>query len=174
MIVEGATDKSVGTIRVRKARVLDEFVARSLMRSPGDAVSTITRYSPEFVLQMQIGRSPLADLLQRFGNETQSATDSAAEFPEPPRRPDPAMKGKYGATYRAGEIVICAAPDGGMLTEPELAVFLSEVQDVRPAAPVIGHIDDLPALRRIVRAVEGYPVSGELLSTTVTATVTVA
>jgi len=160
----------IGTLRIRRERNLTELSTRLKAETAEPVVTVITRYAPGFLLQVQVDAPALADVLKRFHEESPAkvkrnvrglAPDAGAPA-EVDRHASP------GASYRAGDVVLCTGPDGEMTSSPQIAVFLTEVGSVQPEAPVIGRIDDFPALQQLADAVAKQPAADELLTTPVT------
>lgn len=167
-------------LRIRRVNNFSEFSAQSGGEAPRPTVSTVTRYVPGFVLQVQIDSPSLADLFrafeaQREKTESKPTVNAGAGLPsDAPRPPDRALvPAKPGASYRAGDVVVCARPDGGVPARPQIAAFLADVQDIRPDATVIGRVENLAALHRLADAVAQQPISGELLTGPFTTTLVV-
>ncbi|GII91969.1 hypothetical protein [Sinosporangium siamense] len=174
-----STIQPVGELRIRRAGDFAEFSGRSGgEKSAAASVSTVTRYAPGFVLQIQIDSPSLADLVARYGAAKAKAAPAAAAGaglpPDAQRPPDRAMMpAAPGGSYKAGDIVVCSHPDGSVPAKPQIAAFLADVDGIQPANPVIGRVEDLAALRRLADAVAQQPVSNELLTRLFTTTVVV-
>ncbi|MGW3353672.1 hypothetical protein ACWDA3_61290 [Nonomuraea rubra] len=163
----------IGTLRIRRAQKLTELSAR-LNTDTADPVTTIvTRYAPEFLLQIQVAAPALAEVLKRLHAETPQKKKTTIRPQDAAAPPEVDRYASPGASYRAGDVVLCTDPDGQLPDSPQLAVFLADVGGIQPEAPVVGHVDDLTALRGIAEVVAGQPAADELLTTQVTTTLVV-
>ncbi|GLW96539.1 hypothetical protein Misp02_06260 [Microtetraspora sp. NBRC 16547] len=156
-------------MRIRKEQALTGFAA-----SPEASVCAVTRYSPGFVLQVEVGSSPLADSLRAYGEATSDKSRAGAPVKtglssESTRSPERSLyPPQPSASYRAGDVVVCSQPDGSVPTKLQLAVFLADVSGIQPRDAVVGRIENLGAIQRLVDAVAKQPVSNELLTVQLT------
>ncbi|MGW0809230.1 hypothetical protein [Nonomuraea sp. NPDC002799] len=164
----------IGTLRIRRAQKLTELSARLNADTAEPVTTVVTRYAPEFLLQIQVGSPALADMLKQWHAETPKKTTKTATPAQDTAAP-PAVDrhASPGASYRAGDVVLCTGADGKLPASPQLAVFLSDVSSIQPEAPVVGHIEDLAALRQVAAVVATKPAADELLITQVTTTLVV-
>ena len=165
--------KPIGTLRIRRAQKLTELSARLNADTAEPVTTMVTRYAPEFLLQIQVGAPALADVLKQWHAETPKKTKTAIPAQDTAAPPAVDRYASPGASYRAGDVVLCTDADGKLPANLQLAVFLTDVSSIQPEAPVIGHIEDLATLRRVAEVVATKPAADELLTTQVTTTLVV-
>jgi hypothetical protein len=163
----------IGTLRVRRAQKLTELTTRLNAETAEPVTTIVTRYAPEFLLQIQVAAPALADVLKTWHAETPKKTKAPQRAQDSSAPPAVDRHASPGASYRAGDVVLCTGPDGELPASPQLAVFLADVGGIQPEAPVVGHIDDLATLRRVAEVVAAQPAADELLTTQVTTTLVV-
>ncbi|GAA3599834.1 hypothetical protein GCM10022419_099760 [Nonomuraea rosea] len=169
----GQQSQPIGTLKIRRAQKLAELSARLNADTAEPVTTIITRYAPEFLLQIQVGAPALAGVLKQWHAETPKKTKTAIAAQDAAAPPEVDRHASPGASYRAGDVVLCTGADGTLPASPQLAVFLSDVSSIQPEAPVIGRIEDLATLRRVAEVVATQPAADELLTTQVTTTLVV-
>ncbi|GAA2207166.1 hypothetical protein GCM10009850_026240 [Nonomuraea monospora] len=158
---------------MRRAQKLTDLSTRMDAETAEPVVTVVTRYAPEFLLQIQVGEPALAGVLKQWHAETPQQKKSAIPAQDAAAPPEVDRYASPGASYRAGDVVLCTDADGKLPATPQLAVFLTDVASIQPEAPVVGHVDDLATLRRVAEVVAKQPAADELLTTQVTTTLVV-
>lgn len=117
-----------------------------VLGTPEAFEAVITRFVPRFVVHFSVSAMDSAQLVQRAS----------------PRPSDDTAR-----SYSRGDMVLCSVDAAGEVRRVELAAFLDEVDEARPAFPVVAHVPE-SSLRELESMLATEASDFETLSSPVT------
>ena len=114
------------------------------LRELGAMDSAVVRFVADFVVQVELP------------SKARPAAERAASRSQ--------ARGNTGRPYSVGDVVLCLQPGQPLPGRPQVAAFLAEVDDARPAFPVIGRVQNVDELAALATELQARNEPGEILT----------